>query len=97
MERNVEQHHAFHPGMESWTQYTSECVNGLQNFDAARFKNLIDQFAPQLVTHLADEIPTLLALDNYDIAGVKNAWHKFEKHVQKEADVVSLIQEPLPV
>ena len=76
--------------MEAWTQYVSACMRKeeSQKFDAAHFKKLMDGFAPQLVQHLAEEIPTLLALDRYDIAGVKNAWHMFDKHVKSKADTV---------
>jgi hypothetical protein len=78
--------------METWSKYTTECMNreGSQKFDATRFKQLIDGFAPQLVSHLAEEIPTLLALDKYDIAAVKKAFQRWDKHVQSEADVVSI-------
>jgi hypothetical protein len=95
MERNVEQHHAFLSGMEAWAKYTSECMQGSENFDAIRFRNLIDQFAPQLAIHLSEEIQTLLALDKYDIAGVKRAWHRFDKHMQKKADVVRFVSRSL--
>jgi hypothetical protein len=90
MDRNVEQHHAFLPGIEAWTQNISACMKKeeSQKFNAAHFKRLMDGFAPQLVQHLAEEIPTLLALDKYDIEGVKKAWHMFDKHAQSEADTV---------
>jgi hypothetical protein len=92
MDRNIEQHYAFHPGMEAWSKYTSECMTkeGAQKFDATHFISLIDGFAPQLVKHLGEEIPTLLGLDKYDIAAVKKAFQRWDKHVQSEADVVSI-------
>lgn len=89
MDQNVEQHHAFLPGMDAWTQYASDCMtDGSQRFDAVHFKKLIDGFAPQLVSHLTEEIQTLLALDKYDIAEVKKAWHNFDKHIQGEGNIV---------
>jgi hypothetical protein len=92
MDRNVEQHQAFHAGMEAWAQYAKECMKkeSSQKFDATHFKKLIDGFAPQLVKRLCEEIPTLLALDKYDIAGVKKAFQDWDKHIQAEADVVSI-------
>jgi hypothetical protein len=92
MDRNVEQHQAFHPGLEAWAQYTSECMkqDGPQKFDAAQFKKLIDGFAPQLVKHLGEEISTLLELDKYDIAAVKKAFQSWDKYIQGKADVVSI-------
>lgn len=62
-----------------------------QKFDATRFKELIDGFAPQLVQHLGEEIPTLLGLDKYNIADVKKAFQRWDKHVQSEADIVSIL------
>ena len=59
-----------------------------RKFDAAYFKKLMDEFEPQLVQHLVEEIPTLLALDKYDIRGVKMGWHIFDMHAQSEADTV---------
>jgi hypothetical protein len=64
--------------------------DGSEKFDVTRFKALIDGFASQLVSHLADEIPTLLALDKYDIAAVRKAFQRWDKHVQAEADVWSI-------
>jgi hypothetical protein len=92
MDQNVEQHHAFLPGMESWTQYASDCMKkeATEKFDAVHFTKLIDEFSPKLVVYLAEEIQTLLALDKYDIAAVKAAWLKFTKHIQRIADVVSI-------
>jgi hypothetical protein len=93
MEKNIEQHHAFLPGLEAWTKYISECrKNEGSEFDAARFTKLIDGFAPQLTTHLAEEIPTLLALDKYNIAEVKRAWGLFDKAMLNKADVVCFNQ-----
>lgn len=93
MEKNIEQHHAFLPGLEAWTKYISECrKNEGSDFDAARFTKLIDGFAPQLTAHLAEEIPTLLALDKYNIAEVKRAWGLFDKAMLNKADVVCFNQ-----
>jgi hypothetical protein len=96
MNRNVEQHHGFLPGLEAWSQYSSDCMKkeGPSKFDATQFTKLIGSFAPQLVAHLAEEIPTLLALDKYDIAAVKKAFQNFDKHMMSKSDVVGI---PVPV
>lgn len=91
MDGNVDQHHAFYPGLKAWVNYTTDCKKGDQKFDATHFIKLIDEFATVLVTHLGEEIPTLLALDIYDIAGVKKAWNKFESWIQSTADRVNLL------
>jgi len=93
MEKNIKQHHEFLPGLEAWIKYISECrKNEGSDFDAARFTQLIDGFAPQLTAHLAEEIPTLLALDKYNIAEVKRAWGLFDKAMRNKADVVCFNQ-----
>lgn len=89
MDGNIEQHLAFHPGLDAWAEYTSDCKKGTQKFDAAQFTKLIDDFATVLITHLGDEIPTLLALDKYDIAAVKQAWRDLDTWYLSHVDEVS--------
>jgi hypothetical protein len=89
MEVNIEQHHAFHVPLEIWKQYAEACKNGSEKFDAAKFRSLIDAFAPILTTHLTDEIPTLLALDKYENKkDIVKAWGAFDVWVRKRADLV---------
>jgi hemerythrin-like domain-containing protein len=89
MDNNIEQHHAFLPGMQAFLAYVKECKkeNGVQNFDRAKFVQLIDSFGPLLVKHLADEIETLLGLEKYDIKAVKKAYINFDLKM-REGDKV---------
>jgi len=90
MERNVEQHHLFEPGLKAWNKWCIACFErtGSEKFNVTKFKQLIDDFAPALVQHLADEIPTLLSLDKYDMSGIRKAWDKWDAHMQSKADKV---------
>jgi len=94
MDHNVEQHHAFLPDLEAWTQYINNCMKrgGSEKFDVAKFIKLIDGFALVLVVHLTEEIQTLLALDKYGMVGVKKAWLAFDKYMISDSDtVISLL------
>ncbi|CAG9990580.1 unnamed protein product [Clonostachys byssicola] len=65
MEPNVEQHHKFEPGINSFISYVKDCQNGKENYDGEKISNMIDEFGNILAGHLADEIPTLLSLRKY--------------------------------
>ncbi len=65
MEANVEQHHAFHEGLEAFGDYTRDCAAGRKPFDGAHLVTIIDSFAGALTQHLRDEIPTLIGLRRF--------------------------------
>ncbi|KUJ07940.1 uncharacterized protein LY89DRAFT_742239 [Mollisia scopiformis] len=65
MEVSVEQHHAFLPGLAAYKEYLSGCTNKPDTFSGTRLISIIDSFAPELLIHLSDEIPTLLALSKF--------------------------------
>lgn len=62
MKANVEQHEAFHAPLDAFHQYLEELKKDPTSLDATKFISLIDAFAPALIVHLNDEIPTLLEL-----------------------------------
>lgn len=68
MDANVEQHKAFSEGLEAMKTYLHSQPDPptSQTFSASRLREIIDSFAPKLRQHLADEIPTLLALSKYE-------------------------------
>ncbi|OBT76665.1 hypothetical protein VF21_03932 [Pseudogymnoascus sp. 05NY08] len=65
MEVNVEQHHEFEAGIESYNTYLQSLLPTGTSFSAPKLLAIIDSFAPALTTHLADEIPSLLSLRRY--------------------------------
>jgi hemerythrin-like domain-containing protein len=89
MNINIEQHHAFLPGMQAFLGYVKECrkENDVQKFSRVKFLQLIDSFGPLLAKHLADEIETLLGLEKYDIKAVKKAYINFDLKM-REGDKV---------
>lgn len=65
MATNVEQHHAFQPGLEALVAYAKSALAKTEKYDGTRIVSLIDAFGHVLAQHLADEIPTLLSLRQY--------------------------------
>lgn len=65
MDHNVEQHHAFHNGIEKYNDYIKACLSGTETYDGAQLTAIIDDFGKILADHLRDEIPTLIGLAQY--------------------------------
>ncbi|KAF2259918.1 hypothetical protein CC78DRAFT_536757 [Lojkania enalia] len=65
MDGNVQQHEAFHSGFHAWGQWLQDARSGKTEFDGEKCVALMDAFVAPLSTHLADEIPTLLALSQF--------------------------------
>lgn len=65
METNVEQHRAFHDGIDSLKAYANAVVADKEKYDGSRVVALIDGFGSTLTQHLSDEIPSLLSLQQY--------------------------------
>lgn len=88
MAANVVQHHEFAPGFDIFVKYVKDCLDNKseERFEAEKFRQLIDGFAPKLSLHLADEIPTLLSLDKYDEKKMQKVYGDFEK-VVKDGDI----------
>ena len=64
MAANIEQHHAFEPGLKRLRGYAVE-TNPSQ-YDSSLLRDIINSFATTLQQHLTDEIATLLALQDCD-------------------------------
>lgn len=86
MEANVHQHEEFQPTLAEFNTYCIETKP--EDYSAERVKTLIDSFAPALLKHLSDEIPTLMQLKDYGKT-VMEAHEKFEVEVRKKVDAVS--------
>ncbi|KAH7136853.1 hypothetical protein B0J13DRAFT_479577 [Dactylonectria estremocensis] len=65
MDLNVQQHHAFHDGLDAFSAFVRDCQSGKEKYDGRRIVELIDSFGPVLVEHLAGELPTLQGLRKY--------------------------------
>ncbi|KAG0649507.1 hypothetical protein D0Z07_4568 [Hyphodiscus hymeniophilus] len=82
MEKNVEQHKAFGPGMEEFDGYVKSCEQGKETFDGVKVRQIIDGFGEILTQHLTDEIDAYLALEEYDS---KINWDEYTKKVAKKS------------
>lgn len=66
MTANVEQHAAFHGGLETLLTYLDAVKAGEDKYEGKRLRSIIDSFMPVLAEHLYDEIKSLLALNKYE-------------------------------
>lgn len=66
MDTNVSQHEAFHDGVESLEEYATACQDYKAVYDGNHVRDIIDSFGKILTEHLADEIRTLEAMDEYE-------------------------------
>lgn len=85
MQPNVEQHRAFEKGLEelgSWAKSTTP-----SSYSSTTLRSIISSFGPTLRTHLADEIPTLLALSPYDSTALKKIWNAAGNHAKRTGEV----------
>lgn len=64
MQHSVEQHHAFHSGLQTLKNYASSTAP--EDYSSDVRKSIIEGFGPTLQEHLVDEIDTLLTLKKYD-------------------------------
>jgi hemerythrin-like domain-containing protein len=62
MDGNIQQHEAFSAGLKAFDEYIAAATRAPESFSGARLVEIIDGFGQALVQHLADEIPTILAL-----------------------------------
>lgn len=94
MEQNVEQHRAFTPGFDKFYDYCKTCPP--KDYDGAKLRSLVQDFAEPLVKHLHDEIETLRALDKYDSKRVKQAYGRLEKSLMATDNVSNISVHPRP-
>jgi hemerythrin-like domain-containing protein len=93
METNIEQHHAFEPGLKALGEYATSTT--AEEYDGEKLRAIIDDFGEILTTHLADEIPTLLALGKCDDKALRKMWADTFYYVIKTADFVSISLYPM--
>jgi hemerythrin-like domain-containing protein len=82
MEKNIEEHHAFEPGVSAFEAYVVAVKDGKEKYDGAKIVALIDVFGSILAKHLVDEIDTFEELEKL---GDKIDWKAWNKKVQKVA------------
>ena len=79
MDVNISQHEKFHTGLDAWGKYLRNLQSNPHSttFSGIKCRALMDTFIEPLSTHLAEEIPTLMALsrfgDGFNLAALLKA------------------------
>ena len=89
MEANVAQHNAFMSGLLALEKYAKE--TSVEAYDGSKIVKIIDDFGHVFSEHLTDEIQTLLELEKYDAAKLKEIYNNFEVQL-RNGDKVSLLK-----
>jgi hemerythrin-like domain-containing protein len=82
MDKNIEQHHGFAPGLQAFEDYVKALKEGKAKYDAAKVLSLIDAFGNPLVEHLKEEIASFEELEKL---GDGIDWPSWDKKVKKLA------------
>jgi hypothetical protein len=82
MEKNVDQHKLFGPGLKAYDEYIVAAREGKEPFDGAKVLAIIDTFGTVFTQHLTEEIATFEELDKYED---KINWPYWNKRVQEQA------------
>jgi hemerythrin-like domain-containing protein len=90
MEKNVEQHHAFNPGLEKFEAYVTALREKKEVYDGEKIIALIDGFGTTLTDHLKDEVQTFEDLGQYESKIKWKVWNKMLQDIAvKTANTVS--------
>ncbi len=83
MDTSVEEHQAFHDGLERYETYLDGVIADEDQYDGDKLKGIIESFMPALELHLSNEIQTLMRLSKFED---KVDWpHWFETVVEVHA------------
>lgn len=76
----VEQHAAFHNGLDELEAYCEKGMKEPQTWEWREMKRILDGFLPALETHLREEIDVFLGMEKLeDQAAMKKGWEAMEK------------------
>lgn len=86
---NVHQHEEFHGGLVAFEKYVDDALAGREDYEGEKLLKLVDNFSGPLMKHFAEEVDTLMRLDE---AGqgkeVMKVHEEFEVLVRKDVDAV---------
>lgn len=89
MDANFFGHDAFMEAFQAWGAYINDPAT-LDNYSGTDMRNLISAFAPSLIQHLHDEIPTISALaaePRCDSAVLLKIWQKAQEISTQDSNV----------
>jgi len=91
MEKNVDQHKLFGPGLTAFDNYVRDVRAGEAQFDGVKVQATINTFGEVFTQHLTEEISTFLDLEQF---AEKIDWPYWNKKMQekavKEGDTVGI-------
>jgi hemerythrin-like domain-containing protein len=82
MDRNVQQHEAFHKGLEEFGEYVHNVK--VEEYDGIKLRGVVDGFGEALKLHLREEIKTLIGLERFGGEKLSKTWDELEKKVQSD-------------
>jgi hemerythrin-like domain-containing protein len=65
MSGNMAEHATFHAGLEELRSYAKQTREDTASYNSEELIRIVNSFAPVLITHLRNEIPTLLQMQQY--------------------------------
>jgi hemerythrin-like domain-containing protein len=83
MKENIDEHQVFHDGLERLKEYSIKTA--AETYRSDDLCAILDDFVPQLVSHLTREIPTLLELRKYPTDKVMEGFDRGVKASQGHA------------
>ena len=85
MEENVKGHESFAEGLAIFQKYVF--ITKPDEFNGTTFRHIIESFAPELIQHLHDEIPTLAGLHVLKSEDLIKIWKRAEHIATKDSDL----------
>ncbi|KIX05205.1 uncharacterized protein Z518_06077 [Rhinocladiella mackenziei CBS 650.93] len=85
MEENTKGHQSFAEGLAIFQKYVF--VTKASEFHGVTFRHIIESFAPDLIQHLHDEIPTLACLHVLDSDALMKVWKQTERLAAQDAEL----------
>ena len=83
---NTEQHESFMDGLTVFTKYVTTTTSS--GYNGLTLRHIIESFAPKLIEHLHDEIPSLLSTHIIeDEKALMNVWTQASAMAQKDSDL----------
>lgn len=91
MQQSLDEHAAFHSGLEKLGAYLKSCAAGAEKFNGTALVDIINSFAELLVHHMSSEIVTILALDRFPEAEVSAIFESTLAEALKKLRAASLV------
>ena len=90
MVSSIRQHEAFDKGLEDLKHYVDTVATMPGKYEGTKVREIIDEFAPNLMTHFKEEIAALLALEPFGGDKLVEAYEELELHAASNINKVSL-------